>query len=474
MNERLQLVTFRNVNNLADLLIFSIAFSAGCFAKYLINTPNFFNNFNSNLVLLLFFIFYGSNLLFLNLFRVYYTPRLRIVRQVLWLYSKSLLCAYIFSIFIAGVLTIVDVNRIIFTLSTGAAFSLLATKEFIFRKFLGYLREGGYNFKNVIIVGNDRDLVEDLKKECDQSLLLGLNLKGVILSEEEKLPTELSGLPVLGTLKDVPKLLEDEVVHIVIFLVEDEANITFSGAIWACEECGVEVWLHLDLLNRMIARSSIGYLNNIPLLCFQAGPSHSDGIFVKNVFDRLSAALLIILLSPIFVCIFFLVKSTSRGPIFYRQLRAGFNGKKFYMYKIRSMYEDADEQKSELLAMNEMDGPAFKMESDPRITPIGKFLRKFSLDELPQLWNVLRGDMSLVGPRPMDVKEVEDVHGWPRRRLSMKPGITCIWQVSGRNDIEFDHWMRMDLEYIDNWSLWLDFKILLKTIPAVFSGHGAS
>ena len=167
------------------------------------------------------------------------------------------------------------------------------------------------------------------------------------------------------------------------------------------------------------------------------------------------------------------IKLTSPGPVLFRQLRCGLHGRPFTFLKFRSMQIDAEELKPHLAPFNEMDGPAFKMTNDPRVTPIGRLLRRTSLDELPQLWNILRGDMSFVGPRPAVLEEVRQYEPWQRRRLSMKPGLTCLWQVSGRNELTFEEWMRLDLEYIDNWSLWLDVKIALKTIPAVLLGRGA-
>jgi len=182
----------------------------------------------------------------------------------------------------------------------------------------------------------------------------------------------------------------------------------------------------------------------------------------------------LIFLSPLFLAIAIAIKATSKGPVFFRQERCSLNGRKFTLYKFRTMDSDAELKQGELLERNEMKGPVFKIEDDPRITSVGKVLRKFSLDEFPQLWNVFEGDMSLVGPRPPIPAEVEKYESWHRRRLSMRPGITCLWQVGGRNKItDFDEWTKLDLEYIDKWSLWLDFKILFKTIPVVALGIGA-
>ena len=169
-----------------------------------------------------------------------------------------------------------------------------------------------------------------------------------------------------------------------------------------------------------------------------------------------------------------LVRWSSPGPVIYRQLRCGLNGRRFWLYKFRSMHQDAEQQQQQVAHLNEMDGPVFKIARDPRTTPIGRFLRKTSLDELPQLCNVLKGDMSFVGPRPPLPQEVAQYEQWQRRRLRMKPGLTCLWALEGRNEINFARWMKLDMEYIDNWSLALDFKILLRTIPRVLSGRGAS
>ena len=177
---------------------------------------------------------------------------------------------------------------------------------------------------------------------------------------------------------------------------------------------------------------------------------------------------------PVIAVVVLLIKLTEGGQVLYTQTRCGLNGRRFKLYKFRTMVEGAEDRKQDLLHLNEMSGPVFKLSSDPRVTNLGRFLRRFSLDELPQLWNVLRGDMSLVGPRPPIPAEVANYQRWQRRRLSMKPGLTCLWQISGRNQLDFDHWMQLDLEYIDHWSPWLDLKILAKTVPAVLSGRGAS
>ena len=246
-------------------------------------------------------------------------------------------------------------------------------------------------------------------------------------------------------------------------------------AISACEIEGVEAWLVADFIRTSIARPDFDYFGAQPVLVFRTTPELSWALMVKDVMDRLGALVLLVLTCWLTLAVALAIKITSPGPVIFKQRRAGKNGRPFVMYKFRSMQTDAEMQQSELAAFNQMSGPVFKLEKDPRVTPVGRLLRRTSLDELPQLLNVLRGDMSLVGPRPLPLYEVAKFESpAQRRRLSMKPGLTCLWQTSGRNEVkDFDQWVKLDLEYIDNWSLLLDLKILLKTIPVVLRGAGA-
>jgi exopolysaccharide biosynthesis polyprenyl glycosylphosphotransferase len=245
-------------------------------------------------------------------------------------------------------------------------------------------------------------------------------------------------------------------------------------AILACEIEGVEAWLVADFIRTSISRPAIDELMGKPMIVFRSAPEVSWALLLKGIFDRVGAAALLVLLSPLMLAAAAVIKLSSRGPVLFRQERCGLRGRVFTMNKFRSMVSDAEQRRAELMAFNEMDGPVFKIAKDPRVTGIGRFLRRTSLDELPQLVNVLKGEMSLVGPRPLPVNEVRQFKdAWQRRRLSMKPGLTCLWQIAGRNTIGFEEWMRLDLQYIDSWSLWLDLKILLKTIPVVLMGKGA-
>ncbi len=257
------------------------------------------------------------------------------------------------------------------------------------------------------------------------------------------------------------------------------AKHTFFGqvekAILACELEGVETWLVADFFKTQISRTSLDDFYGRPVLVFHSGPESSWQGAAKQLLDLVGAAILFLIFLPPMIGAAILVKLTSPGPVFFKQKRSGVNGHPFTMYKFRSMVTDAEQRQHEIASMNEMSGPVFKVTNDPRITPIGKWLRKSSIDEFPQLLNVLRGEMSLVGPRPLPVEEVNRFDDLAhRRRLSVKPGLTCLWQVSGRNNVsDFKDWVRLDLEYIDNWSLWLDFKILWRTIPVVLFAKGA-
>lgn len=242
-----------------------------------------------------------------------------------------------------------------------------------------------------------------------------------------------------------------------------------------CETEGVDVWLMADFVRPAIARLGFDQFNERPVLVFSCKPDRAWSLLCKRFIDFFGAVVMLAIAGPLIMLpVAILIRLTSSGPILFRQVRCGLHGKRFTMLKFRSMVANAEEQRDNLIALNEQSGPVFKIARDPRITPIGRIIRKTSIDELPQLLNVLSGHMSLVGPRPPLPSEVQKYATWQRRRLSMKPGLTCLWQVSGRNRIKFEDWMRLDLKYIDAWSLTLDFRILLQTVPAVIRGDGAN
>ena len=271
------------------------------------------------------------------------------------------------------------------------------------------------------------------------------------------------------------ELLHEHSVNGVILSAKHTMFGQVERVIQACELEGVEVWLLADFFKTQISQTALDDFEGRPMLVFRSTPEASWQSLAKQAMDTLGALLLLLLFSLPMLCTALLIKLTSRGPILFRQQRAGLNGKPFVMLKFRSMMTDAEQRRHELEVLNEMTGPVFKLSNDPRVTPSGRFMRKYRIDEFPQVINVIRGEMSLVGPRPLPLDEVRRFDDLAhRRRLSVKPGLTCLWQVSGRNDVrDFSDWVRLDLEYIDNWSLWLDLKILCRTIPVVLLGTGA-
>jgi exopolysaccharide biosynthesis polyprenyl glycosylphosphotransferase len=239
-----------------------------------------------------------------------------------------------------------------------------------------------------------------------------------------------------------------------------------------CDEEGVSTRISVDFFPHVNSEMYLDRLGAAPLLTFSAAPHDEIRLLFKRVIDVALACAALILLMPLMVLLAVLIKLTSPGPAIFRQVRCGLNGRRFVFYKFRSMCEDAERMKHSLQHLNTKQ-TAFKIPDDPRLTRIGRYMRKFSVDEWPQLWNVIRGDMALVGPRPAVPEEVENYARWQRRRLRMRPGLTCLWAVSGRDHLDFEQWVKLDLEYIDNWSLTLDWKIILRTIPQVLSGKGA-
>jgi exopolysaccharide biosynthesis polyprenyl glycosylphosphotransferase len=333
-----------------------------------------------------------------------------------------------------------------------------------------------------VLVAGGLDEVRDAAASVETHADWGLELIGVV-SDGTWTAADLAArggarYRVLGTYDDIPALTARD--HHVI----DEVLIAPSGrrlhdlqglesVFLGLEEQGIVSRLVVNFLPRSLSGLSFDELGGLPLLTFSTAPHDELVLFVRRSIELVLAGLLLLVLSPLLLVIAVAIKLDSPGPVLFRQLRCGLHGRPFTFLKFRSMRVDAEALKKHLAPYNEMDGPAFKMTNDPRVTPLGRFLRRTSLDELPQLWNIIRGDMSIVGPRPAVLEEVRQYEPWQRRRLSMKPGLTCLWQVNGRNELTFEEWMRLDLEYIDNWSLWLDVKIAFKTIPAVLLGRGA-
>ena len=342
-------------------------------------------------------------------------------------------------------------------------------------RFAAQLRRSVAGFRNFIVVGEGAEAAE-IAQTLEANERHGMRLFGFVRIHDRARGSLLGGLSKpypLVPLPALPEILQHHVIDEVIFAVDKEDLDKLGDAFQVCEVEGVKTRIMLSFFPQTVSRVYLERLGMESLLTFSATPEDEYLIF-KRWFDFVMALAALVVLSPVFILLAVLIRLTSPGPIFYSQTRCGLGGRKFTLHKFRSMQADADLLREELEALNEVDGPAFKIRNDPRCTPVGRFMRKFSLDELPQLLNVLKGDMSLVGPRPPLPQEVEKYERWQRRRLRMQPGLTCLWALEGRSKLSFRRWMELDLQYIDQWSMALDWKILLRTIPIVLVGRGAS
>lgn len=352
---------------------------------------------------------------------------------------------------------------------------LLLAEKLALRVTSRYVRLRGYNYRTVVIVGTNRD-ARQMARSIIQHPYWGFRLLGFIAnaSEDQTPSEELLRAPILGRIGDLQRIVADEVVDEVVFAVGRRELARLEDLFLALQEQGIRTRIALNFFPHTNAKVELEELDGLPLLSFSTAPTSQLQLMVKRTLDVAIAVVMLFLAAPVLSLVALAIKLSSRGSVLFRQTRCGLNGREFTLYKFRTMVEGAEEQQRELLHLNEMNGPVFKVRKDPRVTALGRLLRRFSLDEFPQLWNVLRGDMSLVGPRPPIPEEVAQYERWQRRRLAMKPGLTCLWQISGRNNLDFDRWMELDLEYIDSWTPSLDLKILWRTIPAVISGRGAS
>jgi len=339
--------------------------------------------------------------------------------------------------------------------------ALLLLREAVQRDNLRRKLASGRSRENVLIAGMPADVDHLLKGMTDEQRA-ELSVKGVI---------DITTEPVSALVA----AMHEQSVSRVIFAAQHVHFVKIEEAVQACETEGVEAWISADFFQTSIARPTFDVLSGKLMLVFHSTPQISWALVVKDMLDRIGAVVFLLLSMPLWIIAAIGIRVSSKGPVFFRQERSGRYGRPFMMWKFRTMHANAEHERSGLEAHNEMDGPVFKIRNDPRIFPFGQFLRKFSIDEFPQLLNVLWGEMSLVGPRPLPVYEINRIEKHAqRRRLSVKPGLTCLWQVSGRNGItNFEEWVALDLKYIDNWSLLLDFQILCQTIPAVIRGSGA-
>ncbi len=325
----------------------------------------------------------------------------------------------------------------------------------------------------VMVVGTG-ERARQLGGQLERNGHYGIRLRG-FLADAATSPAsiELDADYPVHPLSALPQLLRQNVIDEIIFAVGSENLAGMEEAFLLCDEEGVRTRVAVDFFPHVNSDIYLERLGFTPLLTFSAAPHDEIRLLVKRLLDIAGAAAGLLVLLPFMVAIVIAVRMTSRGPAVFRQVRCGLNGRRFMFYKFRSMCDNAEAMQAGLMHLSKKT-TAFKIPDDPRLTPIGRLLRKFSIDEWPQLWNVLKGDMSLVGPRPAIPSEVEQYQRWQRRRLRMRPGLTCLWAIAGRDNLDFETWMKMDMQYIDTWSLALDCKIILRTIPRVLTGKGAN
>lgn len=366
-------------------------------------------------------------------------------------------------------------SRGLFLLFLLFSFIFLTVEKVCVRYFLGMIRRRGYNTRNILIIGA-QEKAQKFSRLVDAHRDWGLNVIGFLQVADGPLQDNIEGCPIIGHADALVETCKNRQVDEVVFCLPSNYVVNAEEHLQDLEELGITVRIVMDFFDLPLYRREISLFHNeLPILTYHPRKIDAQQLLIKRIFDVAGSLLGLVITVTLFPFIALAIKLDSRGPLFFGQKRVGINGRLFKCLKFRSMYIDAEERKSELMAQNEMNGAIFKIKDDPRVTKVGRFLRKTSLDELPQFWNVFIGDMSLVGTRPPTPEEVEQYENWHRRRICIKPGISGMWQVSGRNRIEdFDKIVRLDLLYIDNWSFWLDIKILLKTILVVFRREGSS
>jgi exopolysaccharide biosynthesis polyprenyl glycosylphosphotransferase len=361
------------------------------------------------------------------------------------------------------------INRSLVALFLGFSFSLLYAQRSALIAWARFQHKTGVGQARLLLVGDPsqrmHELVQAAQAAPDPPHIVGY------LGEPVSPPP--AALGCVGSVSDLPRLLHEQAIDHVLFFPPANRPELVRAELLACEEVGVTASFSVDLVQLAEAMPRLASHYEHAFVTFEVAPKPREALALKHALDVVSAAALLVLLAPVLALIALAIYVRMSGPVFFVQERAGRYGRPFRMIKFRTMQLGAAEQQPSLRGNNTMSGPVFKLHNDPRVTPLGRFLRRTSLDELPQLFNVMTGSMSLVGPRPLPLSEQAEIRGWQRRRLTMKPGLTCLWQVSGRSDTDFVDWMLLDLKYIQDWSLWLDLAILLRTVPVVLFGRGA-
>lgn len=403
---------------------------------------------------------------------MYTSFRTRKYYEILWILLKTSFIVGLTFGSLVFLLKLTIVSRMFFFIFFTVGFLFILTEK-TFLYFISHsVRRRGLNFRSLLIIGTGPRAVNFIKKVKSHPEW-GFNILGAVDDEPGRGVQKVGSADVIGSLDDIPDILRDYSVDEVIIMVPRSRLNYMQGAIYACETLGISATLAVDLFDLNIARAYVSEIDGIPLVRFRTIVAGEWSLFIKTIFDIVLSGLILIPMLPILCLAALSIKLTSKGPIFFKQERLGLNGRKFILYKFRTMFQGANLELNDCEDVEAMNGIEFKSKKQQWITPVGKLLRKLSIDEFPQLINVFLGQMSLIGPRPTVFSEVTQYSDWQMRRFSMKPGLTCLWQIQGRNKLSHEEWMKLDLEYLDTWSLWLDFKISIKTIRVVLLGTGA-
>lgn len=456
--------------SLSDVLLTAVAFEAAYHTRTLLPFARFFEipQPNYGLVLSFAFLVWVALGYWLGVYERLDSAHLRvIIRDTTRQCGLAIIAVVLFEFSLR-----MDLSRPFLALFVTYNWLLLLLFRWKAGKLVGLIRKEFAAPHFVMVVGLGPRAVR-LGRMLEKSSDYGIRLTG-FLSEEESPPAamRLDGSYPVHPLSRLAHLLRVQVIDEILFAVDSDRLASLEDVFLLCDEEGVRTRVAVDFFPHVNSEVYLDRYGGTPLLTFAAAPHDEVRLVVKRILDVLVAGLALAFLAPFMAVIALLIRVTSSGPAIFQQIRCGLNGRRFVFYKFRSMVNNAEEMKPALAHLNSKD-IAFKIPNDPRMTAIGRWLRKFSIDEWPQLWNILKGDMSLVGPRPAVPEEVERYKRWQRRRLRMRPGLTCLWAVQGRDRLDFDTWMKLDMQYIDNWSLALDWKILLRTIPYVLMGKGA-
>lgn len=428
-------------------------------------------NFYSHLFvlpLLMFFMAFSLSY-FAGYRRPYDTP----LASYAWSIFRAIVIAVGALLALLFFLKIEYVSRLVILLFASMEFFALLLIRLVSISYYKKQVVSGKNALRVLIVGS-RGRAKELYAALRDQVVWGVKVVGFVDPDPAQVGARVMGIPIIGTVANIHECLKNNVIDEVIIAIPRSLLKDAEPIVVACEAEGIRLRFMADIFEVQVARVSLSEVKGIPLLNMEPVARDPQQLMAKRVFDVICTLVLLPLLSPIFLVVAILIKLESPGPAFFVQPRVGMRKHVFPMIKFRSMYQDAEARFKEIEHLNEAKGPIFKMRNDPRITRVGRFIRKTSIDELPQLLNVLRGQMSLVGPRPMSLRDVELFDkGIQRKRFSVQPGLTCIWQISGRSNLPFEKWLELDLKYIENWNFWLDIGILFKTIPAVVRSHGA-